>query len=620
MSHLLSRVSAAAVLAVAYLCITLPPPASAAELPDPISQSIPLGGLVGLEPVASGLTAPNWATSPPGDTGRLFVVDQTGILWVINLASGEKSVFADLSALLVPLGIGGPGTYDERGFLGLAFHPDYQNNGLLYTYTSEPAAGDPDFPVPFGADADHHAVVAEWHVTNPQDPASVVDPNSRRVVLRIGEPQFNHNGGALNFGPDGMLYISLGDGGAADDQGPGHNPTIGNGQDLSNVLGKILRIDPRGTSSPNGQYGVPSDNPLVSAESPSTGGAAGCADGACDEIYAWGFRNPFRFSFDATAGAMYVADVGQNDIEEVNVVTAGGNYGWRVKEGSFCFEPNGNDPGFVTDDNPCPNQPSGLIDPVAEYDHDDGVAVVGGFVYRGTAVPSLAGRYIFGDYARPRGLFVLNTANVVHDGIIDHSTISELRIDGPNGLGQSVLGFGEDGKGDVYVLANGTGVPSGQTGVVMRIAAPASTQTKRSFRARLTGGEQVPAPVDTPAIGQALFQLSDDGTSLQVKVMVTRIVDVIGAHIHMAAAGANGPIVASFIPDTSGFLSSGPFVSTPINVTGVLVTGTITAADLVGPLAGQQMSALVDAIRAGNTYFNVHTVVHQPGEIRGQIR
>src|SRR3569833_1789899 len=505
MSHLLSRASAAAVLAVAYLCITLPPPVSAAELPDPISQPIPLGGLVGLEPVASGLTAPNWARSPPGDTGRLFVVDQTGILWVINLASGEKSGFADLSALLVPLGVGGPGTYDERGFLGLAFHPDYQNNGLLYTYTSEPAAGDPNFPVPFGAAANHHAVVAEWHVTNPQDPASVVDPNSRRVVLRIGEPQFNHNGGALNFGPDGMLFISLGAGGAADDQGPGHNPTTGNGQDPSNVLGKILRIDPRGTSSPNGQYGVPSDNPLVSAESPSTGGATGCADGACDEIYAWGFRNPFRFSFDATTGAMYVADVGQNDIEEVNVVTAGGNYGWHVKE-------------------------------------------------------------------------------------------------------------------DTNNLANGSGVPSGQSGVVMRIAAPASTQTKRANRARLTGGEQVPAPVDTPAIGQALFQLSDDVTSLQVKVMVTRIVDVIGAHIHMAAAGANGPIVASFIPDTADFLSSGPFVSTPINVTGVLVTGTITAADLVGPLAGQQMSALIDAIRAGNTYFNVHTVVHQPGEIRGQIR
>jgi len=605
-----------ALFAMMSLWSLLLSPATAAELPNPIPQSIPPGEVIGLESIATGMTSPNWATSAPGDSGRLFVVDQTGTLWAVNLASGDKTVFADLSALLVPLGVGGPGTYDERGFLGLAFDPNYQTNGLLYTYTSEPADGAADFPVPLGAAANHYAVVTEWHVTNPQNASSVVDPNSRRVVLRVGEPQFNHNGGALNFGPDGMLYIALGDGGAGDDQGAGHSAN-GNGQDLSNVLGKILRINPHATTAPNGQYGVPSDNPLANAE--SVGGATGCADGACDEIYAWGFRNPFRFSFDAGTGAMYVGDVGQNDIEEVDVVTAGNNYGWPVKEGSFCFDNNGTGNGFVTDDNPCPAQPAGLVDPLVQYDHDEGVAVVGGFVYRGNRAHTLAGRYLFGDYAHGANqgrLFAIDKSSNGTAG----ATFSELRVYGQGGLGMSLLGFGEDASRDVYVLANSTGVPSGTTGTVMRITSRASVQQQRNYRARLTGDQQVPAPIDTPAIGQTLIHVSDDGTSLEVLVMVARIVDVIGAHIHLAPPGANGPIVASFIPDTAGFRANGALISTPINVEGVLVRGTITAADLVGPLDGQPLKALIDAINSGNTYFNVHTSLHQPGEIRGLIR
>lgn len=616
----------AAALFLFLLSLAVPPMLSAAELTNPIPQSIPPGNLIGLEPVASGLTAPTTATNAPGDNGRLFVADQAGILWAIDLTSGEKAVFADLQALLVPLGVGGPDTYDERGFLGLAFHPDYQNNGLVYTYTSEPATGEPDFPVPFDANANHHSVISEWRVPNPQNPASVVDPGSRRVVLRIGQPQFNHNGGTIAFGNDAMLYVSLGDGGAADDQGAGHS-SVGNAQDVSNVLGKILRIDPRGTSAANGQYGIPLDNPFVSTETPPSGGAEGCADGACDEIYAWGFRNPFRLSFDAATGDMYVADVGQNDIEEVSVVMAGQNYGWPIKEGSFCFDQNGTNPGFVTDDNPCPNQPSGLVDPIAEYDHDEGEAVVGGFVYRGTDVPILSGRYVFGDYIRSDTasegrLFALDKANLVQNGSAQTSSISELRVYGQSGVGLSVLGFGEDARRELYLLGNTTGVPFGTTGVVMRITSLSSVQQKRNYRARLTGAEQVPAPINTPALGQALLNLSNDGTTLEVLVMVTRITDVVGAHIHLAPAGSNGPIVASFIPETSQFISSGALIpdSQAINVTGVLVRGTITGADLVGPLAGQQFKALIDAITAGNTYFNVHTVVNKPGEIRGQIR
>ena len=616
MNRSLRRAVPTALFATMSLWSVFIPSAFAAELSNPIPQSIPPGEIIGLEPIATGMTSPNWATSAPGDSGRLFVVDQVGTLWAVNLASGDKTVFANLSALLVPLGVGGPGTYDERGFLGLAFDPNYQTNGLLYTYTSEPAEGNVDFPVPLGAPANHYAVISEWHVANPQNASSVVDPSSRRVLLRIGEPQFNHNGGALNFGPDGMLYIALGDGGAADDQGAGHSAN-GNAQDLTNLLGKILRINPHATTAPNGQYGIPSDNPLANAE--SVGGATGCADGACDEIYAWGFRNPFRFSFDTGTGAMYVGDVGQNDIEEVDVVTAGNNYGWPIKEGTFCFDNNGTGNGFVTDASPCPTQPPGLVDPLVEYDHDEGTAIIGGFVYRGSRAPTLAGRYLFGDYAHGPNqgrLFAIDNSSNGTAG----ATFSELRVYGQNGLGMSLLGFGEDASHDVYVLANSTGVPSGTTGTVMRITSRASVQQQRNYRARLTGDQQVPAPIDTPAIGQTLIHVSDDGTSLEVLVMVARIVNVIGAHIHLAPPGANGPIVASFIPDTAGFLANGALISTPINVEGVLVRGTITAADLVGPLAGQRLKALIDAINSGNTYFNVHTSAHQPGEIRGLIR
>ncbi len=435
-----------------------------------------------LEPVASGLIAPNWGTFAPGHEDRLFVTDQNGILWAIDLASGDKSVFLDVSDRLVSLGAFGPGTFDERGFLGVAFHPDYATNGLLYTYTSEPVSGSADFStMPAGTTANHQSVIIEWQVPEPANPTSVVDPASARELLRIDEPQFNHNAGALNFGPDGMLYIALGDGGNRDDQGVGHVPT-GNAQDPSNVLGTILRIDPQGSNSANGQYGIPDDNPFV--------GQAGFAE----EIYAFGFRNPFRFSFDRATGDLYVGDVGQDDIEEVDVVVPGGNYGWNVKEGSFCFNPNGDDPGFAFDQEPCPNESPDLIDPAAEYNtaddltnNNDGRAIVGGFVYRGSQFPALVGRYVFGDFSRftesgvnnDGRLFFLNKKNIVRKNKIKQSKIFEFTLDGQDKLGQALLGFGQDANGELYVLANATGVPFGTgpdldqaTGVVLRIVRP----------------------------------------------------------------------------------------------------------------------------------------------------
>lgn len=427
-------------------------------LQDPIPAPIEKGPIhIELEPVAVGLTAPNWGAAAPGDDDRLFVADQNGVLWAIDLATGIKTVFHNISGRLISLGIGGPGTYDERGFLGFAFHPNYASNGLLYTYTSEPNNGPADFStIPIGRTANHQSVIIEWTVPNPTNPSSVVDPNSAREVLRIDQPQFNHNGGALSFGPDGMLYIALGDGGSADDHDARSNTAnpvighgcIGNGQNLETVLGSILRIDPLGNNSANGRYGIPQDNPYV--------GSAGV-----DEIFASGFRNPFRLSFDSATGDLYVGDVGQNHIEEIDIVISGGNYGWNYKEGSFYFVTNGNQAGYATD---MPlDVPAGLIDPIAEYDHDEGRAVVGGFVYRGSKIPALHGRYVFGEFASTFNndgrLFYLDASN----------TIKEFELVGQSALGNALMGFGQDAAGELYVLGNANSTPFGTTGFVLRI-------------------------------------------------------------------------------------------------------------------------------------------------------
>ncbi len=433
-------------------------------LTNPIEPSIEAGGIhIQLEPIATGLVAPNWGAPAPGIDGRLYVSDQAGILWNIDIETGAKSVFLDASTLLVDLGVFGPDTFDERGLLGVAFHPDYAANGLLYTYTSEPVDGEADFStMPIDEMADHQAAIREWTVGDPSDPDAIVDAGSSRVLLRVDEPQFNHDGGAVNFGPDGMLYVSFGDGGGADDQdGQGFIDTtiighscLGNGFDNGNVLGTILRIDPDGMDSANGEYGIPGDNPFV--------GKAGI-----DEIFAYGFRNPFRFSFDSMTGELYAGDVGQGAIEEIDIVTSGGNYGWRDMEGSFFFVPNGASAGYITD---MPlSVASGLIGPIAEYDHDEGTAVIGGFVYRGGKIPAMAGSYVFGDWSVT---FQGNDGRLFHlvdGGNMSSSEIREFQFVGQPALDMSLSGFGQDGDGELYVLANTTGTPFGDTGVVLKI-------------------------------------------------------------------------------------------------------------------------------------------------------
>ena len=438
------------------------PPIDPADIPEPvvgpITESIGAGTIaVSFEEVANGFSAPVVTLNNPIDSTTLYIADQSGLISSVNQESGRITTFLDVSDSLVSLGAFGPLSFDERGLLGFAFHPDYASNGLVYTYTSEPVTDAPDFSTqPLGTVADHQSVISEWRVTNSSDPATAVDRTTRRDLLRLDQPQFNHNAGALVFDADAMLYIALGDGGGADDaDGEGFLDGVfvghgeGNARNTANPYGSILRIDPLGNSSANGQYGIPTDNPFFGVE------------GVVSEIYAYGFRNPYRMSFDSVTGDLWVADVGQNFIEEINLVVSGGNYGWNQKEGSFFLQTNGSDTSTVTTVDPggLPD----LIDPVAEYDRDEGLAIIGGFVYRGIQIPELVGRYVFGDFGQFGGvgsrLFYLDANNVINEFAEGDDVLQEM----------SLFGIGSDNDGELYVLGNTTGTPFGATGSVLRL-------------------------------------------------------------------------------------------------------------------------------------------------------
>src|SRR5450432_915170 len=311
----------------------------------------PPSGSYDLKLIADGFVSPITLVDAPDETKRLFVVDQVGKVWIIK-ADGTKmpNPFIDVSNKIVSLAP----DYDERGLLGLAFHPNFKHNGKFYLfYTAPPLAGGPE-P---GALWDNQTRISEFKVS--QGNPNQADMSSERIILEANHPESNHNGGTIAFGPDGFLYISIGDGGNKDDIGPGHvNDWYkvnagGNGQDVKqNLLGNILRLDvDRRDEQRN--YGIPHDNPFVNA----TGK---------DEIYAYGFRNPYRFSFDLGGDkALYAGDAGQSLYEEIDVVKKGGNYGWNVKEGTHCF----NTDNDKTERNSCPVVDSAgnpLIDPVTE--------------------------------------------------------------------------------------------------------------------------------------------------------------------------------------------------------------------------------------------------------------
>jgi glucose/arabinose dehydrogenase len=423
---------------------------------------------VGLRLVADGFTSPVALVEAPDGSGRIFVVDQVGVIRIVT-AGGTllPDPFLDLRSRIVAL----MPEFDERGLLGLAFHPGYAGNGRLFVWYSAPLR--PGAPAGY----DNTARISEFRVSAAN--ANRADPASERIVLEVDKPQFNHNGGTLLFGPDdGYLYVSIGDGGGADDVGLGHVEDWyaanagGNGQDIQqNLLGNILRIDvDRGAP-----YAVPADNPFA--------GTPGCADG-CDEIWTYGLRNPYRMSFDqGGAHDLFVGDAGQELWEEVSIAVKGGNLGWNVKEGTHCFSTDNPDesPAECPDTVGAPHPRAGdpLIDPVIEYKNAHnpggglGHVVVGGHVYRGRELPQFSGDYVFGDWSReeeePDGsLFV---AKPRKKGLWK---MQQLKIaTSPTGrLGHYVLGFGQDLAGEMYVLTTDQAGPAGTTGEVFRLVRP----------------------------------------------------------------------------------------------------------------------------------------------------
>lgn len=403
-----------------------------------------------LTPIATGLGASVDLRAPvandAANAGKLFITEQNGK--VVSVQNGSiTGTFLDLSSRLTPFNTGFGG-YDERGLLGFAFDPDYANTGTagfhkVYTWTSEPAANmTPTYAVPAGGTADHNDVLLEW--TANANGTAIDTAVAPRVVLSMGHPFFNHDAGSIQFGPDKMLYLADGDGGNANDTGQGHVPTTGNAQTTTagNLLGKILRIDPHGNNSTNGQYGIPANNPLVGTS------------GAAPEIYAYGLRNVYRMSFDRGGNHdLIAADVGQNTIEEVDKITSGGNYGWNSREGTFIFNPAN---GQVVSDSPG----TFGIDPLVEYAHTQGSAIVGGFVYRGSIMPGLVGKYIFADYSGAGGGISVPAGRLFYADLAT-GQISEFAgalKNLPSGV--FVKGLGEDANGEIYVLTDTSIAPA----------------------------------------------------------------------------------------------------------------------------------------------------------------
>jgi len=340
--------------------------------------------------IIEGLQYPLYATGAGDGSDRLFVLEQSGRIWILENDILKNAPFIDLSGIVSQDVLRG---YSERGLLGVAFHPDYAENGLFYVnYT----------------DRNGDTQVVQYSVSS--DDPDVADPNSATTLLSISQPYANHNGGHMDFGLDGYLYISVGDGGSRDDP-------LAAGQDPSTLLGTLLRIDVDnpGETRP---YGIPEDNPAMRDSS------------FAPEVWSWGLRNVWRFSFDRATGDLYMGDVGQDQFEEINfqpVDSAGGeNYGWRSYEGFQRYI--GGEPA------------SEVVMPIAVYDHGQGCSVTGGYVYRGEAIPELQGAYLYSDYCQGR-LWV-----AYRD---ESETWQSTEI---TQLGRQVSSFGEDDVGELYVI------------------------------------------------------------------------------------------------------------------------------------------------------------------------
>jgi len=343
-------------------------------------------------------------------TNRLFVAEQEGIIKVLknDQETDEATVFLDIDERCVYAD-----NQNEEGLLGFAFHPKFKQNGEFFVYYTS-------------AEQDHLSKVSRFKVS--KDDPNTADASSEEVILRVPQPFWNHNGGTLAFGPDGYLYVGLGDGGS------GNDPN-GNGQNLTTLLGAILRIDVDHKSDGK-NYAIPKDNPFVGKQVPA--GPRGAMVPVREEIYAYGVRNIWRMSFDSKTGTFWAADVGQNLWEEINIIKAGGNYGWNIREAKHWFRPDGNDTGRTD-----------LIDPIHEYHHSVGKSITGGDVYRGTLVPELVGKYVYADYVTGR-LWALDYDEKAEKVRANYS-LSGFDSDG-DGKQETlpVMSFGTDEKGEIY--------------------------------------------------------------------------------------------------------------------------------------------------------------------------
>lgn len=363
-------------------------PSGSAASPEPTATP---EGIV-LEPVfgETRFEMPIGLEVRPNDSERVYIVEQAGRIVSANpqAPSEQAEVVLDITDRVHDRG-------GEQGLLGLAFHPLRPDTAFV-NYTTAT-----------------HTVIVKVEA-DPADP-SKLDPDSEQVVLTFEQPYSNHNGGQLAFGPDGYLYIASGDGGSGGDPQD-------NGQSLQTLLGKILRIDVD-RESDGSAYAIPADNPFIGEGLP--------------EIYAYGLRNPWRFSFDEETGKLWAADVGQDRYEEINLIERGGNYGWRLKEGTECFNPRSG----------CERE--GLKEPLFTYGHDDGISITGGYVYRGERLPHLVGWYVYADY----GTGVIWAIREREDGTAEHQTL--LRSD------ENITSFGQDSTGELYVCT--------QDGIIYRI-------------------------------------------------------------------------------------------------------------------------------------------------------
>ena len=409
------------------------------------NQSAPL---VGLKLVASGFAAPMEFIS--AKDGRMFVVDQIGVIKVM-MKNGtlRETPFLDIRDRIVKLSAG----YDERGLLGLAFHPDFAREGRIYVFYSGPLRSG----APSGWSCTNN--LSEFTVS--KDDPNVIDMKTEKVLLQIDKPEMNHNGGTIAFGPDGYLYLPLGDGGGSNDVGMGH-VTGGNAQNTSTFLGKILRLDvnANNSSTAGAAYGIPADNPFVNKE------------GYLPEIWAYGLRNPYRISFDSS-GRLFAADAGQNLWEELDLINKGGNYGWNIREGTHCFDPNNPKLSPAS----CSNvgrRGEPLIGPIIEYDHNNRTVIVGGYVYGGKALMSLAGSYVFADWSSSfaKGDGKLYMARPAGTGLWK---MEEIRVAGRPGerINEYIRSLGQDDQGEQYVLTSDLVGPTGDTGKVYKMVPPA---------------------------------------------------------------------------------------------------------------------------------------------------